>query len=350
MSNNRTPVGNGWPFAESPDSRWTAALGAWVRSRHFGQEQIVIVIALVLAAVFGATVPGFATWSNAMALLRSVSVLGVFALGMTVVMIGRGIDLSQIAVALVSAGIVLKLIIGGMTLSTALVAGFAIALTLGLLNGAIVAYLAVPPLLATLASALVFVGFARALVLQSTIINLPPDNTALLALGGNWRGVPVPLIVFAACALSLHLFLSRTTPGRFIYAHGDNADTARLSGLPVNRLTLLEYALCAAIGYAGGLVTVASTGLVDLQAVNATQIFDIILVGMLGGVSLMGGRGSVWSVIAGTLLIGVLLDGMTIMDLNYQLQNIIKGGVLLAAVILDRWIHPQDEETARQGI
>ena len=115
--------------------------------------------------------------------------------------------------------------------------------------------------------------------------------------------------------------------GRFIYAHGDNLETARLTGIAVRPLTMLEYGICAAIGCAAGLVMAASTASMNTQIVNSTMIFDVILVVVLGGVSLVGGRGGVLSVLAGTALIGTLLNGMTIMDLNNNVQNIVKGGV-----------------------
>lgn len=303
----------------------------------------------MLAVVFAIMLPDFVSWGNAMALFRSVSVLGVLALGMALVMIGRGIDLSQVAIALVSAGTAVSLMINGIAMPIALLAGFATALGSGTLNGAIIAYLEVPPLLTTLASAFLFIGIARVWLFDSAIISVPADSAAILALGQQWLGAPVPLIVFIVCALVVHLFLSRTVPGRFIYAHGDNAEAARLSGLPVHGITLLEYSMSAIIGYVAGLLMIASTAMVDLNTANSTLIFEVILVVILGGVSLAGARGSVGSVLAGTLLIGVLLNGMILMDLSYQLQNIITGGVLLIAIVLDSWLHPRDEETARQG-
>jgi len=161
--------------------------------------------------------------------------------------------------------------------------------------------------------------------------------------------VPISLLIFIATAVIVHLFLSRTVTGRFVYAHGDNPDAARLTGLPTRPLTMIEYALCAAIGYVGGVVMVAQTALMHLQVAESTLIFDVIMVVVLGGVSLVGGRGSVMSVIAGTLLIGVLLNGMTIMDMDVQTQNIVKGVVLLVAIVLDSRLHPRDEETSKQG-
>lgn len=147
----------------------------------------------------------------------------------------------------------------------------------------------------------------------------------------------------------MHLFLSRTVLGRFVYAHGDNPEAARLSALPTRPLTMMEYALCAGIGCIGGVVMIAETALMHLQVAESTLIFDVIMVVVLGGVSLVGGRGNVMSVVAGTLLIGVLLNGMTIMDMDVQTQNINKGIVLLIAIVLDSYLHPRDEETSKQG-
>jgi ribose transport system permease protein len=96
-------------------------------------------------------------------------------------------------------------------------------------------------------------------------------------------------------------------------------------------------------------VIAASTGQVDIQIVNGTQIFDVILVVVLGGISLVGGRGSMVSLVAGTLLIAVILNVMLLMDVNSTIQNIAKGLVLLASILLDRILHPTDEETAKQG-
>jgi len=320
-----------------------------VSSGALTREQFVAVAAGVLALAFAVALPGFRSWGNAFALLRNVSVLGVFGLGMAVVVIGRGIDLSQVTVAIVSAAVAAKLIVAGTGLPASLLAGLACALILGAINGALIAYLRVPPLLATLASALLFAGVARLWFFRSMAIHLPPSpGTAWL--GGSWGGVPVPVIVLAVCACALHLFLAHTRPGRFIYAHGDNPEAARLTGVAVRRLTLAEYALSAGIGYVASLVMASSTAMVDVQALSSTLVFDVILVAVLGGVSLSGGRGGVLSVLAGTLLVGVLLNGMTTMDLNYQLQNAIKGLVLLATLVAENWLHPQDEETAQQGV
>jgi ribose transport system permease protein len=162
-------------------------------------------------------------------------------------------------------------------------------------------------------------------------------------------GVPVPIFVFAGCAIVMHLFLSRTSIGRFIYAQGDNPEAARLAGVAIRPLIVLEHVLVALLAWIAGLVWIGTTGSMQMAITQGTMIFDVVLVVVIGGISLVGGRGGVFSVVVGCVLIGTLLNAFTIMDVNSEVQNIIKGIVLLAAIVLDNWLHPRDEETARQG-
>jgi ribose transport system permease protein len=161
--------------------------------------------------------------------------------------------------------------------------------------------------------------------------------------------VPIPIFVFALAAVSMHLFLSRTSTGRFIYSQGDNPEAARLTGVALRPLIVLEYVVVALLAWLAGLVWIGTTGSMQMGIVQGTYIFDVILVVVLGGISLVGGRGGVFSVVVGCALIGTLFNAFTIMDINSEVQNIIKGVVLLSAIVLDNWLHPRDEETARQG-
>lgn len=310
----------------------------------------MLALTAVIFVLLSISLAGFFTVGNLFTLARNVSILGILGLGMAIVVIGRGIDLSQIATLAVSSAIAVTLINGGMSVSLALAVGLIIAVLIGVLNGWLVSVIEIPPLFTTLATSLLTLGVTRALVVPHYQVFLQPGHETFQAIGGTIAGgIPVPLLVFAACAVLVHLFLSYTVIGRFIYAHGDNALAARLSGIATRPLTMIEYGLCAAIGYVGGVVMVASTSLMHLQIAESTMIFDVILVVVLGGISLVGGRGNVLSVIAGTLLIGVLLNAMTIMNLDVQTQNIIKGAVLLVAIVFDSYVHPRDEETAKQG-
>jgi ribose transport system permease protein len=213
-----------------------------------------------------------------------------------------------------------------------------------------VAFVEAPALFVTLATTLVVYG-ASYWIAPVYVVYAPQDADALLFAGrGSLFGIPMPIIVFAGSALLMHAFLSRTSIGRFIYAQGDNPEAARLSGIALRPLTMLEHVMVAAFAWLAGLVWIGQTGNMQTNiVVIGTQIFDVILVVVLGGISLVGGRGGVFSVVVGCALIGTLLNAFTIMDVNTEVQNIIRGVVLLAAIIVDNWLHPRDEETARQG-
>jgi ribose transport system permease protein len=146
-----------------------------------------------------------------------------------------------------------------------------------------------------------------------------------------------------------HFILSRMTVGRFVYASGDNAETARLTGISVRVLAMQQYAFSAAVAFLAGLVTAGSVASINTLVFNSSLIFDVLLIVVLGGVSLSGGRGSIVSVLVGTALIGTLLNVMILMNIQGDVQNIVKSVVLLGAIALDRKLHPRDEETARQG-
>lgn len=314
------------------------------------QMAIVLGCTLIIAVILSVTLKGFCSIGNLFALLRGISVLGVFGLGMAIVVIGKGIDLSQLAIACACAALSVLMIDAGYPLVVTLLLCTAIACSLGILNGYLISIVEIPALFATLAFGLLILGVTRSTFVQHYVVYLTESHNDLVSLGGNIAGhVPVPVIIFLCCAIVVHLFLSQTVTGRFIFAHGDNADAARLTGIAVRPLTMVEYAISAVIGYLGAMMMVASSGMMHLQVVEGTFIYDVILVVVLGGVSLVGGRGSVMCVIAGALLIGVMRNAMTIMDMDSQTQNIIMGFVLLLALVMDSYVHPRDDETAKQG-
>jgi ribose transport system permease protein len=313
------------------------------------QEQIILLITIALLVVFGISLNGFATLDNLLNLLRSISILGILGLGMGLIVISRGIDLSEVAIMAGSWSVALNEMQQGMPIWAAALCALAIAIGIGIINGTMIAFVEAPALFVTLAAGFVIYGAAFWFA-PAWVVYAPKDAPAFLFLGaGHILGIPMPIIVFAVMAIAMHLMLSRTSIGRFIYAQGDNPEAARLSGIALRPLMILEYALVAFLAWVAGMVWIGTTGSMQMAIAQGTMIFDVILVVVLGGVSLVGGRGNVMSVVVGTLLIGVLLNGMTIMDMDVQTQNIIKGIVLLVAIVLDSYLHPRDEETSKQG-
>ena len=267
--------------------------------RDVGQETLVFGTTVVIFVLCAIMVSGFFTLPNISTLARSVSVLGILGVGMTVVVIGRG-STSQVAVMAICAAWSLKLIGLGFGLAGGLSFGLAFALLIGAFNGFAISIIGIPALFTTLASGIFVYGIGRWLMLDGIITYVPDDQTFLIALGqGEIYGIPVPLVVFAVVALVGHLILSRTTAGRFVYAFGDNAEAARLTGVSVRVLTIGQYAFSAVVAFLAGLVTAGSVASINTLIFNSSLIFDVLLVVVLGGVSLSGGRGSIVSVLAG---------------------------------------------------
>jgi ribose transport system permease protein len=159
----------------------------------------------------------------------------------------------------------------------------------------------------------------------------------------------VPVIAFVVICLLASLLTRGTSIGRFLYAMGDNPDAARVIGIPVRLVVLFQYVAAAFIAFLAGLVLAGENHSMNLQIIDSALIFNVFLVVVIGGISLVGGRGSVLSVVVGTVLIGVLLNGLTLLDVPVQQQSMVEAIVFLAALSIDSRLHPRNEETARQG-
>lgn len=313
------------------------------------QESIVLLIAVVFFLLFAAALPGFLAADNLLSLLQNVSILGILGVGMGLVVIGRGIDLAMVTTMAMSTAWTIALMNSGTGAVAAVLFGLGFAVVIGLLNGFLVAYVEVPAIFATLAMATVIYGFGRLFLVDLDVLYLPPDAAWLRGLSGTVLGVPLPVIWFAVVALLAFAFLRFTRIGRYIFAMGDNREAARITGIPVRPMMLLQYVISSVIAFAAGLITASLLATVNIRVAQSTMVYDVILVVVLGGIGLSGGRGGVRNVIVGTLLIGILLNGMTILDMSFTVQNLVKGAVLLIAIIVDSIANPRDEQTAQQG-
>jgi ribose transport system permease protein len=321
-----------------------------LRKVRITQESVVFALAAALFLVFSATLHNFLTPGNIIALVRSVSILGILGLGMGMVVIGRGIDLAMVAIMVVAVSWVLSLVThSGVSLGWALLIGAAFCILAGLISGVLIAYAVVPAIFTTLAMGLVVYGVGRAWLFEVDVQNTPNGSLFFQTLG-NARivGVPLPIAIFALFSLVLWAALRWTRFGRYIYASGDNPAAARNAGVPLRPLIVAQYVMTALIAYAAGLVMAATSAGMSTRVYNSTMIYDVLLIVVLGGIGLSGGRGGMRNVLVGAMLIGVLLDGMTILDIPYVEQNLIKSVILLAAIIIDSIVNPRDEQTAQQ--
>ncbi len=315
----------------------------------WSQERIVLALAVLLFIAAGVALPGFLDTNNLISIVRSVSVLGLLAVGMAIVIIGRGIDLASVAIMAMSAAWYLQMLNDGWSGAAALGLTVAGVLIIGLVNGFLVAYADVPPIFATLASGSFVFGFVRSQLITQDAVPVPRGNW--LETLGRMRVLEIPaeVFIFAGAAFVAYLFLRYTKWGRYVYYMGDNVLAARNIGIPVRPMTLLRYVISALISLTAGLLTASSLLSINTRVVNSTLLYDVILVVVIGGIGLSGGKGGMRNVIVGAVLIGIMLNAMTIIDISNIYQNLIKATILLIAIIVDSLLNPRDEQTAQQG-
>jgi ribose transport system permease protein len=330
----------------------TAPVQLGSRPRRSLLEPIVMAVTLALVVLFSLTTHGFATLGNLSVILSNSTSLVLLSCGMAVVIISRGLDLSQVAAMVAGATTFSTLINAGLPGPLAIVLAAVAMALVGFVNGWLIAFVEIPALLATLASAMLVTGLFRFAVLRGEyLLILPKSNPAIVFFNSNLLpGLTAPVALMVATLIVTWLILRFTTTGRIVYAMGDNFQAARLAGLPVRATTVFVYIYSALTALIAGLVIAAASGTVDFRIVtNGTLLFEVILVVVLGGIPLRGGRGGVRNLLVGTALIAVLRNGMTLYDFSTQIQDMLRGVVLVAAIFVDNYLNPRDAETDTVG-
>lgn len=304
---------------------------------HFWRQLLsrfgLLLALLVLAAVLSLLSNRFLTQSNIINVLRQISINAIIACGMTVVIISRGIDLSVGSLLAFTGVLGAGLAVGGVNPYVAIGAALGAGVLLGTFNGAFIAYARIAPFIVTLAGLTIFRGMALAYTDGRPITGLPP---VFFSLGyGTLLGIPAPIWVMVLMLGLTHTILRYTALGRAIYAIGGNEEAARLSGIPVARVKLFCYAFS---GFTAALAAVILTGRLNSAQPSAGVMFelDAIAAVVVGGTSLFGGRGGVGGTLIGALIIGVINNGMNLLNVPSFYQQIVKGGVILAALLIER--------------
>ena len=320
------------------------------------QELIILIVTAVIFAGFSVFLDKFFSTGNLLTLMRSVSILGILSIAMAVVVISKGIDLSLIATLAVGTALASVLSSGDVLPSIdlpfiyAVILGFIFTAILCAMTGILVAYWDMASVFVTLAMAGVIYGLGRTLFIRDELNYLPEDAAWLEYLGrGQLFGVPMPIICFLMLAIIMHLLLTKTTFGKFVYSIGDSGLAARTAGVPVRPILVMIFILAGTVAYFAGLLTAGAISSINTRMVAGSMIYDVLLVVVVGGIGLSGGKGGMHNVILGTLLIGTLLNGMVIMDISFIVQNLIKGIILLLAIMTDTILNPRDEQTTQQG-
>ena len=311
--------------------------------RSLGGLGIGLTAALVLEiAFFTIRSPYFLAVDNFANIGRAITIIGVVAVGETVVIIAGGFDLS-VGSTMAAAGMVAAYLVShGQTAPLAWGVAILLGLVIGCANGAIVSYARINPLIATLATLSIVRGLGFVI---STGDDIVVSNSTFLSVGTSSIGsVPTMVVILLAAFAIVGLVMPRSSFGRYAYAIGSNARAAKLAGVPVARWRLSFYAICGGFAAIGGLIAVSRTG-VGQPSANLGAELDVITAVILGGTSLKGGRGRLAGTLLGLLLIGVLNNGLILLSVEAYWQQVVKGAILLVAVFYDELRQGRREES-----
>ncbi|GLH64175.1 ribose ABC transporter permease [Parageobacillus sp. G301] len=290
----------------------------------------------LLCIVLSILSDSFLTVNNWMNVLRQVSINALIAFGMTFVILTGGIDLSVGSVLALSSAITAGMMASGMNGFTAIIIGLLAGFLMGILNGIVITKGRVAPFIATLATMTMFRGLTLVYTDGRPITGFASDDILFQMMGrGYFLGIPVPVVFMIVVYVALYFVLKKTTFGRHTYAIGGNEEASRLSGIRVDRLKIWIYSLTGGLSALAGIILTSRLNSAQPTAGTAYEL-DAIAAVVLGGTSLSGGRGWIFGTLVGALIIGVLNNGLNLLNVSSFYQQVIKGLVILLAVLLDR--------------
>ncbi|HEF8772667.1 ribose ABC transporter permease [Providencia manganoxydans] len=305
-------------------------------SKEWLMEQKSLIALLVLIAVVSSLSPNFFTLNNLFNILQQTSVNAIMAVGMTLVILTSGIDLSVGSLLALTGAVAASMVGADVNAFVAVAGALALGAAIGACTGVIVAKGKVQAFIATLVMMLLLRGVTRVYTDGSPINTGFSDNADLFGWFGIGRplGIPTPIwlmiIVFAAAWYLLH----HTRLGRYIYALGGNESATRLSGINVDRIKIIVYSLCGLLAALASVIEVARLSSAQPMAGNGYEL-DAIAAVVLGGTSLAGGKGRIVGTLIGALILGFLNNGLNLLGISSNYQMIVKAVVILLAVLVD---------------
>lgn len=301
------------------------------RIQDFG----ALIALVLLVVVIGVISPEFRTLSNFLSLLRQSSINGFIAFGMTCVILTGGIDLSVGSVLALSTALCAGFITNGVPVGLSMILALVIGTALGAVSGLLVTKGRLQPFIATLITMTVYRGATMIFMDGKPISNLGDSFTLKVVGKGNFYHIPIPAITFVVIFLIFMFVLEKTTFGRRVYATGSNEQSAKLAGININCTKLITYAISGCMSALSGLILLSRLSSAQPTLGSGYEL-DAIAAVALGGTSMNGGRGRVWGTFVGILIIAVLNNGLNILGVSSYYQDVVKGIVILIAVLSDR--------------
>jgi ribose transport system permease protein len=307
------------------DARRTARL------RHRLHDYAVFLVLVAICAYLSLATDTFATADNLANVSEQISEVGIIATGMTMLLVSGNLDLS-IGGMVALIGVIAATVMNGYSMAGGIVAAVLSGLVLGVINGLIVTRLRVNSLVATLGSGLAFGGLAFLLSGSQPIV--VEDRSLQILMSTRYAGIPVPSYMFAVVILAAAWFLHGTVGGRQLFAVGANPEASRYAGIRVDRVRFIPFVVT---GFLASLAALILTGLLDTADPSAggKLPLEVIAAVVVGGVSIAGGRGTIFMAVVGVVLIGVVSNGFNLLDLDPNYQSIFTGAIIVVAVAVD---------------
>ena len=310
---------------------------SWV-SQQLSSQTFWVLVAIVVAFVYlSLATDSFATAKNLFNITRNVTFVAIIALGMTFVIISGGIDLSVGSVLALSSMILAVVMHAGASIEVGVAAAIITSLIVGAFNGALIAYVGMPPFVVTLGMLSIARSFAMIASNNTVVFQFGPDHDKLLALGGGafFFGIANPVLYMIALALITGFILRWTKFGRHVFAVGGNEHAAILTGVPVRRIKLAVYMISALSAGLAGIIETGWLGAVTTNIGTGMEL-QVIAATVIGGANLAGGVGTAFGALVGAALIEIIRNSLGLLGINAFWQGTFIGGAILVAVLFDR--------------
>ena len=288
---------------------------------------------LIIIITFSFLSPVFFTIPNLLNILQQSSINALIALGMTLVIISGGIDLSVGPTAALSAVLGATMMVAGVPVPLAILATLGLGAICGVFSGSLVAYAGLQPFIVTLGGLSLFRAVALIYTGGNPVFGIPTEFRSLI--NSEIFGIPTPIVIVAVIALVLWTVMNKTPLGEYILAVGGNEEAARVAGVPVKRTKVTVFVISGTLASLASLILIGRLGAAEPTIGNLWEL-DAIAAAAIGGASLMGGKGSVVGTIIGAIILGALRNGLTLLNIQAFYQLLATGLIIIIAMLIDR--------------
>ena len=319
-----------------------------MKKRNLRSEISIVVLIVVLFAVFSFMSAEFFTWKNIALILSQSTSIAIMGIGMTMVVILGGMDLSIGSVVSLTATVTCILMLKGVPIPAAILAGILAGMLCGFINGWIIATLGIPDIIVSLATMYIFRGAAIAVSQSQWMTNFPE---AFDYLGkGTVLNIPFPAVVTLVLAVIFSYVLAYTMFGRKIYACGGNLEAAKISGIHYKKIKITVYVISGMLAAVSAVLYASKVGSIQASSAGTTFSNDVLAAALIGGASLYGGIGTIFGTVAGALLLGMIKNALILIKVSTYWIDAITGGMILAAMLISTYQQIRKKKELERGL